>query len=322
MNAPRTARGPLGFIGAVFASGVSATLFAIALMRAETALVLIAYLTAIPLFIAGLGGGSLAGLVASLTGALGLYLVAPSNFAFVYTFVFAIPSIALTALALRYRIGADQKLYWYPEGYLLTAIAIYPCLFFLTVAGLMAGHEGGLLALTTEAFKTIADQFSKQLPADQAALVHAALQRLAKFAPAVVGCTWMVVTIIGMYIAQFLLQQHNWNLREKFSLTGLHVPHWLIYAVALTGLAGTLAPAPYDYFGKNLALILGLPFIFVGLAIVHAWAATTRAPTVLLVVFYVALTLFIWLALVVALLGVLDQWVDFRHRMTRPKPSV
>src|ERR1700722_7788558 len=107
MIAPRTTRGPMGYVAAIFAGGVSAALFAVALARAETILVFLTYLTAVPLFIAGLGVGSLGGLIGSLMGTAALYLTAPSNFTFIYAFVFAIPSIILTTLALRYRVAAD-----------------------------------------------------------------------------------------------------------------------------------------------------------------------------------------------------------------------
>ncbi len=312
----------MGYAGAIVAGGVSAALFTIAVAHAGSLLIFLIYLTAIPLFMSGLGAGAVAGLVASAGGTAGLFIVAPSNIGFIYAFIFAVPAIALTAMALRYRIGEDQKIYWYPEGYLLTSIAIYPALLFLGLVVLTSGHPGGLLAITQDALKAVTDEVSKQLGGDEAVLVQSAMDRLAKIAPSVVGCTWMLITMISIYVAQSLLKRQGWNLRPSFVMQGLHVPTWLIYAVAITGLAGVVAPAPFNYIGNNLSILLGIPFFFVGLAVIHAWAATTRAPMTVLVIFYLILSVIVWVGLLVALIGVLDQWMNFRLRLSRPKKPV
>jgi uncharacterized protein YybS (DUF2232 family) len=149
------------------------------------------------------------------------------------------------------------------------------------------------------------------------------MERAAQIAPALVGSCWIFVIIISMGAAQRLLVKQGWQLRENFILRDLRIPGSLIYAVAVLGLAGALAPVPYGYIAKNAAIMLGLPFFFSGLAVVHAWAATTRAPTLVLIVFYVVLCMpfMAWLLLLIAVLGVIDQWADFRRRM-KPKPSV
>jgi len=59
---------------------------------------------------------------------------------------------------------------------------------------------------------------------------------------------------------------------------------------------------------------MGVPFFFTGLAVVHALAAQTRWPTLFLVFFYFVICLIVHLTLLVALLGAVDQWVDFRKR--------
>ncbi len=304
--------------------GISAAFLAVAVTHAETLLIFAAYLTSVPLFVTGLGAGGLAALTASFVGTAGLYLTGPSNIAFVYALVFGVPAVALTAMSLRYRMDVEQKPHWYPEGNILTAVTIYPCAIFLGLVAMTYGYEGGLLKLTTEAFSQIGSQVSQQLEPEQVAMVQTALDRLARVAPAVVACAWMCVIIVSMVIAQSVLKQQQWNLRDAFALHRLRVPHWLIIGVAVTGLVGVLAPAPFDYIGENLGIILGVPFFLVGLAIVHAWAATTRVRMLILIVFYLLLSVppLMWLSLVVAGLGVIDQWVDFRRRMERVKTTV
>ena len=319
MTMPRISRGPVGYISAILAGCASAALFAVALTHAQSLLLfMLSYLTAVPLFIVGLGAGSIAGLLASLMGTLGLFLTTASNFAFDYAFIFAIPTTILIAMALRFK-KATGKVMWFKEGHLLTFIAIYPCLIFLGFCGLTYGHPGGLQAITLDAFNEIADQLSKQMSGEQATMLRTMMDRIANIAPALIGSTWLLLTVIGMAIAQSILQQNKLNLREAFTLRGLDVPNWLIYAVAVTGLVGVMAPAPFDYIGKNMSIILGSSFFFVGLAVIHAYAATLRWPRLFIWGFYIILSLLVWLVLLVALVGVLDQWIGFRQRLKKTK---
>ena len=326
MTVPRTSRGPMAsVVGSILAGAVSAALLALALRHPESLSIFLAYLTVLPLFVAGLGAGGLAALVASFTGTAGLYLTGPSNFAFMYAFIFAVPTIVLTMLALRLRpdvepVAGQPAVQWFPEGRLLTALSIYPCLIFALLMGLLRGYPGGLLRLTTDAFKDVATQLMAQLPPADGDVIHAALDRLAQIAPALVGTTWICIFLVSMAVAQVVLQRQNWQLRPGFSLASLQVPGWLIYLVAATGLVGAFAPPPFDYFGTNLSLMLGLPFFFVGLAIVHCWAGRSKWPRLTLTVFYLVVALLVWLVLLIAALGIVDQWANFRQRQSSAKP--
>ncbi len=322
MDAPRIARGPAGYAGAALCGVVGAALFGVALTHAGTALIFLSYMVPVPLFMAGLGAGSFAALTAAFTGAAGLALAGPlSNLSFVFVFLYAAPVAFLTMLALRYRTDTEGKIYWYPEGHLLTAIAVYPVLVFLALAAMASGHEGGLLDMTMAAFKTAAEGLIKKFPPERAPDVHAAIDTAARLAPALAGCAWFLVMTISMAVAQKILRQQDWALRDGFTLQNVYVPSWLMFAVAAPGLAGALAPAPYDYYGKNTAIILGLPYFFAGLAVVHAWASRTRFRPAVLFAFYVLMTFMMWLTILVALLGVVDQWVNIRQRWNNPKPT-
>lgn len=317
MSAPLISRGPLGLMAAVCAGGLSVAFMLLAIQHPDTPLIFLAYLTALPLYLAGLGAGAAAALVATVAGAVTLFLTQSISFAVIYTLVFGIPAIVLTALALRYRIGLDQKLYWYPEGKLITAITLYPCFLFLVAVVATSTHPGGLLDITEKAFAQVGAALADKLPADQTELFNNTLNSFAKLAPALFAYTWILVALISIGGAQFILQKQKMNLRDGFSILTLHVPTQLIYAVAGTGLLGAFAPAPYDYIGRNISMILGLPFFFVGLAVIHAWTATLKWPRLSLFVFYAVMTFVPWVILLIAALGVIDQWVDFRLRIAK-----
>jgi hypothetical protein len=308
-------RGTMGYAGAVLAGGISAAIFLVALNHADGPLFFVIYLAMIPVFMAGLGAGALAGMVAVAVALAGLFALEPSNYGVIYIFIYGAPAMALIALALRYRLGDDKKMYWYPEGNLLTAMTVYPCLLFLFLAAISSGHEGGLLDLTTKLISDATEPMKAQMTADDAEQFSAMISKLVVFMPAMAGVSWILVMLIDLVFAQATLQKQGWNLRNGFAIQELEIPNWLVYAVAITGLAGAGAPAPFNYLGANLSIILGVPFFFSGLAVTHAWAARQKAALAILIVFYILLCLIPLAALFVALLGVIDQWAHFRRRM-------
>ncbi|MDE2030305.1 MAG: DUF2232 domain-containing protein, partial [Alphaproteobacteria bacterium] len=214
------------------------------------------------------------------------------------------------------------------EGRLLTALATYPCMVFLGAYAATADHKGGLLAITQKAFDGMTGQVvhmltesGEKMTPDMTRQLHDYFMEVARVMPAMSMCMWLFTTVAVMAVAQAFLARRGWNMRPSFSLARLHLPSWIIFAAAIAGLTANFAPAPYDYIGLNIAILMVVPFFFVGLAVVHAAAAQTRASALALTVFYLALILVIHLVLLVALLGAVDQWADFRKRFAERNDS-
>lgn len=311
-------RGALGWLGAVLAGCLSAAAFAFALSHVGTTLVYFAYLAPIPLLISGLASGAISGAVASAVGTLVLLMLPTQNIAFVYAVINAVPSTFLIFLAMRSKQGADGKVYWYPEGYLATALAIYPCLLF-AIALFLAADYGGLLAVSIQTLQDMINQNSAKIDPAIVASFSEMKEPIARMLPSMIGCGWIILMIFSGIVAQSSLKQQKWNIRTPFSLRNIHLPNWLLIAVAACGLAIFVAPAPYDYVGTNLCVMLCIPLFLVGLAIIHSFASTRKTKTPLLILFYVLLSLFPPVGILVALLGALDQTIDFRQRMTNFK---
>ena len=307
---------PKGLLGAVLAGGISAALFATAVLHAETLLVFLFYIAAVPLFVAGLGAGSVASFVAALAGLGTLASTLPLSQVAAYAVLDVLPVVVIVLLALRFRLGTDQQPYWYPEGYLLTAITLYPCLLFAAALLLSADQNNGLLGVTTAFFHASADGIKTQagLPPDVADQFIPLLDILAKYVPAMLGTCWIFLMTLSLLVAHVALKGQGWTIRPTFGWLNLAIPAWVIGLTALSSLLGALAPAPFDYIGTNVAVMLGLPFFFVGLAVVHGWTKTTGRPMVWLIIFYTLISVLVWLLLAVALLGAVDHWAHFRRR--------
>ena len=70
-----------------------------------------------------------------------------------------------------------------------------------------------------------------------------------------------------------------------------------------------------EYTGRNLAMILAVPYFFLGLTVVHAWAHRVSFTGTALVVFYLMLVIWGWAALIVAGIGVIEQWSGLGRRI-------
>ena len=62
-------------------------------------------------------------------------------------------------------------------------------------------------------------------------------------------------------------------------------------------------------------MVLALPYFFLGLAVFHTLARRVSSTKALLVVFYLVIVISIWATLVVAGIGVVEQWYGLRDRI-------
>ncbi len=89
-----------------------------------------------------------------------------------------------------------------------------------------------------------------------------------------------------------------------------------VLGVAIVGLA-TLNIGVVSSLGLQWSLIAMVPFLFVGLAVVHATLANLNAAKGWLIALYILMGLLPQVLLVVILVGVLDPWLELRRRTAK-----
>lgn len=308
----------MSHVGALLAGVLSAFILVLALSYSDTPLIFLAYASGVPLFIAGLGAGALASLLAAYAGSASLMVIVPSNITVLYIFLFGLPAAALTATALRYRTGNDGKAYWYPTGYLIAMLPVYASLVFAAIAGLAHQQENGLLGFTQQTLLNVWNQPEQLARLKQAnidmEIIKTGVEQIAFFIPSLCATAWLTIMLASLMVAQRIVKTQGWNLRDNFDLENLRLPAWMIYIVVGLAIATALTTSANHYYAYNMTLIFGLPYLLTGLAVVHAMARMTSAKTLILVIFYIALTILPWIGLLVILLGLADHWADFRKR--------
>ncbi|MGM0449732.1 MAG: hypothetical protein ACQERE_02810 [Pseudomonadota bacterium] len=132
----------------------------------------------------------------------------------------------------------------------------------------------------------------------------------------------MMIAVLGLLnfalaIAASLLAR-GWQAR-LFNPGGLQREFHEFRLSALTALGLLVLMAAGEFLGINgtlLLLVLGLPLLIAGLALVHGTVAKRGLSTGWLVGFYIALMVLVpWLFLVLVFAAVIDSWLDIRQRI-------
>jgi hypothetical protein len=131
--------------------------------------------------------------------------------------------------------------------------------------------------------------------------------------------------VIGV-IASLLLARwwqsilvHPGGFRDEFY--GLRLGYVAGLATLAVMLMARLTQGTFSSFSAQLAMILLVPYLLVGLAVIHSLLKQNRRGTGWLIAVYVLLAVVPQATLLLAAGGLVDTWVDFRRRLGRDKDS-
>lgn len=302
---------------ALGAGALSALLYATLLTGSFGAFIL-AYLAQLPLFLIGLWAGTTAALVACAAAVVVAAGIGGVFFGITFLAVNALPAAVVVRQALLSRADGAGGIEWYPPGMLVAWVTGMVMTAFLIIALLLAGTEGGLKGyvqdMLTASLKAVGP------PPGEGMSVTKVADALASWFPGIVAISWLIMVAVNGVLAQGLAVRFGLNQRPSPDMATLDLPFWIVPAAALSGVAAVL-PGLTGFIGGNLALILIVPFVFAGLAVVHAVARGWNHRTMLLILVYLLIFIFGWPVLIVALLGLIEPWVRLRERFSRPPPS-
>ncbi len=144
----------------------------------------------------------------------------------------------------------------------------------------------------------------------------------ARIAPGLAVAAWMVVIAADGVAAEWLVTQVGLAVRPPIDIRRLSLPVWIGLILMVAGLAGAiLREGTIGIICLNSAIVLVVPFVFLGLALIHALLGKVPNGPALIAALYVVLlgspALLGWRALLIftlmlAGLGSADQLIDFR----------
>ena len=103
--------------------------------------------------------------------------------------------------------------------------------------------------------------------------------------------------------------ERGWGLFNHVELPG-----WLWPTIGIAALLAVIGDGGLGFLGRALLIVLVVPYVFLGLAVIHAAAGRWPHRRVALALCYGAIMLLGWPILAVLLLGFVEDWAHVRQR--------
>jgi Predicted membrane protein (DUF2232) len=295
---------------AVLAGVVSSALF-LCLLTGVPGMVLLAYFVQLPLMFAGLAMGLTASMVAVAGALLINGVIAGAVATAIYGLIQALPALIVVRQALLSR-RQGEDLEWYPPGLLLAQLTCLAGLGIGIVFLMLLDHPGGLQGAIEEFLESALVEMGA-LEAE--AVPSSELGPWMFLFPGLMATSWLVMIVLNAVLAQALAVRLGWNRRPSPDLTGLELPSWLWPALGAAALVALLGEHGWGFLGRSLVIVFVVPYVFLGLAVIHTLVRRWSHPSWLLAAVYGALVLLGWPILAVLLLGFVEDWAHLRRRL-------
>lgn len=266
----------------------------------------LSYAAPLPLIMAGLAWGTRAVLAAGLVAMVAVAAVAGGFSALPFAVAALLPAVVVANRSLLWRQADDGSVHWYPPGLVLAWLTAAGLALMLCGTALLAGSPDGIEGSVTKVLGNALDLMAAELPADQRAKVVGWWTPLF---PAMVVGSWLIMAVVNATGAQGLLVRLGHARRPKPAYRELWLPDWLAIGLVAMAVAAILVGGDVGYVAANAVVVLLIPFVLLGLAGIHRWAAGRPNAGMLLAATYGLLILaFGWAAAAVAGLGLVRFW--------------
>lgn len=308
---------------------VAAILFAS--ITAQTALAFILfYLTPLPVFLAGLGWGLTASVIAALIGG-GLTGAVLGNVpALIFLLFIGLPPVLLCRLALLNRplgvahdpaAGTVQTdIEWYPAGRLIAWAAI--------LAGSLIAFAVLALGTTGETYKAAIRVFIDQpqfrdLITRQAELTPEQVDRLADvFAsfllPAFAAILWLAIILFNLWLAGKIIAFSGRLTRPWPQFSDMVYPQLLTLGMPLA-IALSFAPGIAGILATCFVGAFSLAYLLLGLVVIRVLTSGMAMQPLLLAAVYIAILILGWVALIVIAIGIAEPLFNLRRTWGAPR---
>lgn len=324
-------------LAAAIASGLVAALLYLSVLTGSLGALILVYLVQLPLFAAGLSLGAKAVMIAGGTATIVTIASGGLLSGMLFFLAEALPPMLLVAQALRWRAidnavepetdratetasgpGVFKDIAWYPVGRLVLWLVGLGILAVVLASMMLTGEAEGFRG-AMRGF--LAGQLGDLLGASPGAAARsdAMVDALTAFFPAMAVASWLVMSAINGVLAQGVLARFGLNRRPSPDIAGLTLPRWPSFVLAGALLIAAIGPGDLGYLGSNLVPLLGIAYVFAGLAVLHAVLRRHAGRIFILIPAYATLLLG-WPVLLVAACGMIDQWFGLRQRFAAAVP--
>lgn len=266
-------------------------------------LALFSFVSPLPVLWLGLRDGFQSACMASGI-AVGLVLTAKFLFGMPYNVVVFLPQVLMVLTLVKFsslsRKTESDCVEWYPAGHILAYLIGIAMIALLAQMALQSGE-----IYSDEALKGIAKEFATSSSIEEQ--MYETLKLVMYFFPGVSAISTLLLVIGNSALAQKALERKQQNIRPAGGFSRISLPSYYLWVVA--AVAGITAFGIGGSIGPNILMVLVLGFFLVGLTLVHELIKAYKFGTITLVVFYLVMITFGWLAALVSLTGLLEPWL-------------
>ncbi len=265
-------------------------------------------LSVVPLFLSGLGWGLMNASISVVTGAVIAGLFVDPMFSLTYVVTCGLPVLAIIRQALLWRED-DNKIIWYPASGLMVCWVLV-CIALSCMAAFLLYMNDELRADLIRQFDLIVSHIQKQ----GAMFAEITAEELVWLMPRFFGPFWGILLLASGCLAQGLLVRFKKNLRPSPEFSGFAMPKWSALA-AIVSIGASLAIGQSGPVIGAIVVTLEIAFFLQGMAVIHTVSKNWSYRSLVLTAVYLIMILMFWPAMVIALLGLVDSWLNFRSRL-------
>lgn len=302
-------------VGLAVAAGLLSAVLFLAVLSGSALGLLSTYAAPLPLLVAGFGLGTMAVVVAAVAGMVGVGL-ATGGAVVPYAVGISLPAIVLVRQALLWRKRDDGAVEWYPPGLLLGWLFGAASVGIAGAALVFAGEDQGLPGAVEDLVRQALESLGEGLtPRERDQLTALWVP----FLPAMVGVSWVLMTVLNGVLAQGGLVRMGRNRRPSPAYTALVLPDWVAWGLLVGAVTAMLADGSLGYAARNAAMLLLMAYVFPGLAWIHGIVRAQPGGGNWLVMFYgVFVVAFGWAVFVVAAIGLIRHWMTLGRKWSSP----
>jgi uncharacterized protein YybS (DUF2232 family) len=276
---------------------------------------MLSVLIPVPLFMAGLGLGAIAGALASAVAIAGVLILQGPMAGAIFAGGFAVPAAILVRQAMLSRT-TDGVTVWYPAGLLTATLTVVGMGVAVAVTTIISSLE--VQQMFDERLHAFAESFASSGRGE--VTVEELLRKMEwtkRLLPGMMTSFLMLILLASSALAQSALEKMNRALRPWPDFAGMELPNWMAVVAAISVTAAMLLPVPAGTYAVAISFAVCSAFLLQGLAVVHAFNRKIQGGTILLVIFYLLVFGPVWPSVLVVLLGAVEQFAGIRRRLIK-----
>jgi Predicted membrane protein (DUF2232) len=307
------------------AAGTTAALLYASVVSGALIAILLANLAPLPILIAAIGWGHLAGLLGALTAAIALGLSLGVNSCLGFLLAVGLPAWWLGYLALLGRPtatnGSGGGIEWYPIGRLILWAAIIGT---LATAGTVLSYGADKEAFQQELrtlFERALRSVQQQMKAPGETESRRFVELLVQVFPLVAAILATIHSTFNLWLAARIVDVSGRLRRPWPDLSAMALPPATpgLLAAAIAG--SFLLPDLAGIFARILTASLLVAYAMMGFAVLHAITRGMGGRTAVLTLTYAIVFLITWPMLAMSMLGLAEAAFKIRARFASPGAS-